>query len=301
VLEAGAAVIRPDRHVAEIGHGADELADGGAVVFDGDGVILGEGVARQARAERMVDAGAAERGVFLKKPLGHRAWLKHAHARAQAVAAADLGEFFQVVEIGLKIHLGPEPAGERGGEEVVETGRVGVELRVVFVGDEVLVGHVGLEPVDFAVREPAFGEGGGIMLGIKAAGRAPVLRIAAVPMRPVPAEGGGQKKPGLKFGAGGFGEAVRQQTNRGEKERGLVGRDFAGAVGDAEPHPAGLFGGGSGELFRPTPGSEGDGDAGAGGPWDDGDLGTGQEGEFMRGGVLNGDGGAGEVEATNAE
>jgi hypothetical protein len=42
-------------------------------------------------------------------------------------------------------------------------------------------------------------------------------------------------------------------------------------------------------------------DAGAGGPWDDGDLGTGQEGEFMRGGVLNGDGRAGEVEATNAE
>jgi hypothetical protein len=42
-------------------------------------------------------------------------------------------------------------------------------------------------------------------------------------------------------------------------------------------------------------------DAGAGGPWDDGDLCTGQEGEFMRGGVLNGDGGAGEVEATNAE
>jgi hypothetical protein len=120
-------------------------------------------------------------------------------------------------------------------------------------------------------------------------------------MRPVPTEGGGQKKPGLKFGAGGFGEAVRQKTNRGEKERGLVGRDFAGAVGDAEPHPAGLFGGGSGELLGPTPGCEGDGDAGAGGPWDDGDLGTGQKGEFMRGGVLDGDGGAGEVEAKNSE
>ena len=300
VFEAGAAVIRPDRHVTEIGHRADELADGGAVMFDGNRVVLREGVTRQARAERMVDARAAERGIFLKKTLWHRAWFKHAHARAQAVAAADVGEFFQVVEIGFEVHLGPEPARERRGEEVVEARRVGVELWVIFVGDEVLVRHVRLEAVDFAMSETALGERSGVLLGIEAAGGAPVLGVATIPVRAVPTKAGHDEEAALELLAGGIAEAVDEQAHGGEEQRGFVCGDFAGAIGDAEPHPTALVASGGGQFFRPPAGSESDVHAGAG-AGGEGDFGAGEQGEFAGGRVFDGYGGGRDVQGANVE
>jgi hypothetical protein len=87
----------------------------------------------------MVHAGAAERRVFLEEALGHRARLEHAHAGLEAVFAAEVGELDEVVEVGVEVERGPHALGQRRVHEVVEARRVGVELRVVFKRDEVLV------------------------------------------------------------------------------------------------------------------------------------------------------------------
>ena len=76
-------------------------------------------------------------------------------------------------------------------DEVIEARGVGVELRIILKGDHVLKGHVRLESVDFAVRKAGFGERGDVALGFKFAGAAPILGVAGIPMRPMPAEGGG--------------------------------------------------------------------------------------------------------------
>ena len=255
VLEAGAAVVGPHGHVGEIGDGADDLLQGLTVVAADDGMILRHRVAREAGAERMVDARAAERGIFLEKPVRHRARLEHAHARFQTVAAAEPGELAEMVEIGVEVERGPETLGQRRIHKVVKAGAVGVKLRVVFVRDEILVGHVALQAVDLAVSKAGLGERGHVVLGIEAAGGAPVLGVAGVPVRAMPAESGGEKKAGGEFFPGEVGRAVSEQADGGVKERTVAGGDFAGAVlSETEPHPGGVGCGGGGEGFRGRPG-----------------------------------------------
>ena len=304
VFEASAAVVRPERHVAEIGDGTDEFLEGFAVMATDDGVILRHRETREARAERVVDAGAAQCGIFLEEPLGHRAGFEHTHAGFQAVAAAEVGEFAEMVEVGVEVEGGPETAGEFGVDEVVEARGVGVELRVVFVGDEILVRHVGLETIDLAVGKTGFGEGGDVALGIEAAGGAPVLGVAGVPMGTVPAERRGEENAGGEFLAGEGADAVGEEANGGEEEGAVGGDDLAGGsggigigCGDANPGPGGL--GGSVDGWRGRGGrdagdevarGEGDEDTARGGARGRGDGGTGEAGErggrsdFTRGG-----------------
>jgi hypothetical protein len=80
-----------------------------AVVLLHNRVILRQGVARQAGAERVIDAGAAECGILLEEAFGQRARLEHAHAGLEAVFAAEVGEFFQVVEVGVEVVAGQVP------------------------------------------------------------------------------------------------------------------------------------------------------------------------------------------------
>ena len=304
MFEASAAVVRPERHVAEIGDGTDEFLEGFAVMATDDGVILRHRETREARAERVVDAGAAQCGIFWEEPLRHRAGFEHTHAGFQAVAAAEVGEFAEMVEVGVEVEGGPETAGEFGVDEVVEARGVGVELRVVFVGDEILVRHVGLETIDLAVGKTGFGEGGDVALGIEATGGAPVLGVAGIPMRTVPAERRGEENAGGEFLAGEGADAVGEEANGGEEEGAVGGDDLAGGsggigigCGDANPGPGGL--GGSVDGWRVWGGrdagdevarGEGDEDTARGGTRGRGDGGTGEAGElggrsdFTRGG-----------------
>jgi hypothetical protein len=101
---------------------------------------------------------------------------------------------------------------------VVEAGQVGVELRVILERDEILVRHLPLEAVHLAVRETRLGQRGHVLLGIEPARRAPVLRVAGVPMRPVPAERRRQQHTRGEFFPRERPRAVRQQPHRREKE-----------------------------------------------------------------------------------
>ena len=262
VLEARTAVVRPDRHVGEVGHGAHQLLQRLAIVPLHDRVVLRHREPRQARAERMIDAGAAERRVFHEEPVGHRARLEHAHAGFEPVLPAEVREFAQVVEIRVEVERRPEALGQRRVDEVVEARRVSVELRIVFVRHQVLVRHVGLQAVDLAMGEAGFGQRRDVALGIEAAGGAPVLRVAGVPVRAVPAEGGGKQDARRQFLPRQAAHAVGQQPHRGEKKRTVACDDLARAVvGEAEPHPGGRGCGGRGELSSPVARPERDIDA----------------------------------------
>jgi hypothetical protein len=100
--------------------------------------------------------------------------------------------------------------------------------------------------------------------------------------------------------AGGIAEPVHEQTDGGEEQRGFVGGNFAGAVGDSEPHPTALVASSGRQFFRPAAGSESDVDAGAraGG---ERDFGAGEQGEFLGGGVFDGYGGGRNMQGANAE
>ena len=56
------------------------------------------------------------------------------------------------------------------------------------------------------------------MLGIEAAGGAPVLGVAAVPVRAVPAEGGGEEEARGEFLAGERADAVGEEADGGEED-----------------------------------------------------------------------------------
>ena len=292
VLEAGAGVVGPEREVGEIGDAAEEGLDGLAVVADGDGVVLGKAVAGKARAERVIDAGAAQGGELGEEALGEAARLEHDHAGFQAVAAAEIGEGDEAVEVGVEVVGGPEAAGELGVDEVVKACAIVVERGVVFVGDEILVGHVGLEGVDFEVGEAVFGEGGDVGLVGEVADGAPVLSERGVVERAVPRERGGEEDAGGEFGTSGVGQPCGEEADGGEEEGAVGGDDFAVAViVEAEPNPGG--GGVVAGGLSPAAGGEAEGEAGAGGG-DGGEACTGGGGEGA-GGLHLGCGGVGGV------
>ena len=215
-------------------------------------MILRHGVAGQAGPEGMIDPRAAQRGVLLEEALRHRAWFEHAHPRLQPVLASIVGELLQVLEVGVEVERRPEPPGERRIHKMVKAGRVGVELRIIFPGDEVLVGHVHLEAVDLDMGEPGLGQRGDVVLGVETAGAAPVAGVTGVPVRAIPAEGRRQQEPGGEFLAGQRAEAHamrREQPDGGEQEGAVRGEDFTVSFFvDAQPDPGGFSGGGRREV-----------------------------------------------------
>ncbi|NDC52296.1 MAG: hypothetical protein EBZ66_03960, partial [Actinobacteria bacterium] len=140
-------------------------------------------------AQQALKSGASWLGTaLLEEALGEGTRLEHAHAGPQAVLAPEFRQFGELVEIGIEVHRRPEALRELRRHEVVEARHVGVELRVILERHEVLVRHLSLQAVHLAVGEARLGQRRHVLLGIEAARRAPVLRIAGVPMRPVPAE-----------------------------------------------------------------------------------------------------------------
>lgn len=236
MLKARAAVVGPHRHVAEVRHGAHEFLETLAIVTLHDRMILRHRVARKPGAERVVDACAPERGILCKESFRQCARLEHADPGFQAVAACEIGNAHEVVEIRIEVVPWPDALGQFRVDKMVETGGVGVELRVVLVCDKILQRHVGLEPVDLAMGEACFGERGDVVLGVEIAGAPPVLGEAGVPMWTVPAERGGQVNACGEFFSGKVAGAAGQQPDRGEKER-AVGRDNLAIAGLIDLHP----------------------------------------------------------------
>lgn len=78
------------------------------------------------------------------------------------------------------------------------------------------------------------------MLAVEIPRAAPVLGEARIPVRPVPAEGGGQEDAGREFFAREIVCAAGEQPDRGKKKGAMRGGDLAAAiVGDAQPRPGG--------------------------------------------------------------
>ena len=157
VLEARAGVVRPDAQVGEIRHGRHQVAHLLAVVVLRHRVILREDVARNVRAERVVDARAAQRGVAGEELLRQRARLKRAHARLEAEGAPSGGQLLHPVEVGREVLVRVDAPRERRVHKLAQARRVGVELVVVLGLHARLEGEALGKAVDLEVRKAASG------------------------------------------------------------------------------------------------------------------------------------------------
>ena len=127
VLESGAAVVGPDRHVPETGDLFHQILHHFGVVFKHHRMRHGKIVAGMEAPHRMIDARAAQHRVALQEPVGDRPRLKADNPRRQAVFLRQRRVGSEIIQVRLQVIIVVRPLVQAACHKLIERRRIRIK------------------------------------------------------------------------------------------------------------------------------------------------------------------------------
>ncbi len=231
VLEARAAVVRPDVEEPEVGHLVHERRQHLGVVLADAGVRERHRVARLEGAERVIDARSAQHRVAGEELLGDRTRLEREQPGHEAVRAGQRGVSLENGEVGREVVGGVEPPVERRAHELVQRRAVRVEHRVRLALWPGFESHRVGEGVDLDVGVSPRGELADVRLRIERVLDPRFLREEDVVAGTVPREGGRDRGASLEIAEFAIAGGVEEPRRRRVQHPAAGAGETAGPVG----------------------------------------------------------------------